>query len=355
MKRFFLLATAGLIGLAACTELDGLKGRADEGALIISVNNGVSVNTKAADVTPAGKDADLHDIQLFLFSADGSLYRRETLSGTETSKSLDRVKTGTYDIVAVANAPELLQIKSKTALEQLAVGLDVNRLDQGFLMTGNTATPVTVSSNAATPARADITVRRHVGRVRLTTVENGLPAAYGSLKVEFALLENGLGQWNYGGTGDPASYFNYAGRKSGKNTSANAADYILASADADYAGLTFRALDRQLAAGAKETFDVPFYSFPNKQTSSGDHFDGATSGTVCARLVIKASYGGDDAQSWYYPVTVENLERNKTYDVSFIIRGPGSTDPNKKVESGNLEVVIQVDPWGEGGEFTGEF
>lgn len=54
-------------------------------------------------------------------------------------------------------------------------------------------------------------------------------------------------------------------------------------------------------------------------------------------------------------MTIENLERNKTYDVSFIIRGPGADDPNKKVESGNLEVVIQVDPWGDGGEIRGDF
>ena len=54
-------------------------------------------------------------------------------------------------------------------------------------------------------------------------------------------------------------------------------------------------------------------------------------------------------------VTIENLERNKTYDVSFIIRGPGSPDPNKKLESGSLEVVIAVEPWEDGGDFIGDF
>ena len=112
MKRIILFAAAGLMGLAACTQLDGPQNLAGEGALLISVNSGAGIDTKAADVNPAGKDADLHDIQLFLFSSDGSLYRREALSGTETSRTLDRVKTGSYDIVAVANAPALTATSS---------------------------------------------------------------------------------------------------------------------------------------------------------------------------------------------------------------------------------------------------
>ncbi len=355
MKRILLFAAAGLIGLAACTELDSPKNRAEEGALIITVNNGAAIQTKAADVSPVGKDADIHDIQLFLFAADGSLYRREELSSQEMTKSLDRVKTGTYDIVAVANAPALADIRTKTALEQTTINLGLNQVDAGFLMYGQTASPVSVTSGATTAARAEITVRRHVGRVRLTTVQNGIPVAYGALKVSYAFLENGLGTWNLAGSGDPTDYVNYAGRKKGKNASASAVDFVAAAADADYAALTFQALNRTLAGGSTETFNVPFYTFPNKHTAADDHFDGATSGTVCARLVLKASYGEGDAQSWYYPVTIENLERNKTYDVSFIIRGPGADDPNKKVESGNLEVVIQVDPWGDGGEIKGDF
>lgn len=355
MKRIILLAAAGLIGLAACTELDSPKDRVDEGALIISVKSGAGITTKGADTAPVGKDADIHDIQLFLFSADGSLYRREELSGQEMTKTLDRVKTGSYDIVAVANAPALTDVPTKTALEQTTIDLGLNKLDEGFLMYGQTGSAVSVTSGATTAARAEITVKRHVGRVRLTTVQNGIPAAYGALKVSCVFLENGLGSWNYGGSGDPTTYVNYAGRKQGRNTSANAADFIQAAADADYAALTFKALGQSIANGASQTFDAPFYTFPNKLTAAGDHFTGATSEAVCARLVLKASYGENDAQSWYYPVTIENLERNKSYDVSFLIRGPGSADPNQKVESGNLEVVITVDPWGDGGEITGEF
>lgn len=354
MKRIILFAAAGLMGLAACNEPGGLSALPEEGSLVVSVQCGGATATKA-DTAPIGNDAVLGDIQLFLFSQDGSLYRRETLSGQETTKSLDRVKAGSYDLVAVANAPELSAINQKSDLEATEINLGLNDPERGFLMVGKTASGVTVTGGAATPARADITLRRHVGRVRLTSVQNGIPQAYGALKVEYAFLENGFGTWNYGGTGDPASYVNYAGRKAGRNTSADPADYIRTSADADYAVLTFQSLARTVALGATETFNVPFYSLPNKHTAATDHFSGATSDDACARLVLKASYGDGDAQSWYYPVTIENLERNKTYDVSFLIRGPGSPDPNQGVSSGNLEVVITVEPWGDGGDFNGEF
>ena len=352
MKRIILFAAAGLMGLAACNSLIAPDVQPGEGSLSVSVRSGTVTK---ADTTPAGNDAVVNDIQLFLFSQDGSLYRKETMPGQETNRTFDRVKAGSYDIVALVNAPELTTVNRKAELDEAEINLGFNDPEKGFLMAGQTVSGVTVTGGAASPARAEITVRRHVGRVRLTTVQNGIPAAYGALKVDYAFLENGFGTWNYGGTGDPSGYVNYAGRKAGRNTSANAADFIAVAADADYPELTFRALARTVAQGETETFNIPFYSLPNKHTVATDNFTGATSGDACARLVVKATYGEGATQSWYYPVTLENLERNKTYDVSFIIRGPGSPDPNLGVESGNLEVIITVEPWGDGGDFTGEF
>lgn len=352
MKRIIPFAAVCLMGLAACNSLTSPDTQPGEGSLSVAVRGGTVTK---ADTAPAGNDAVINDVQLFLFSQDGSLYRKETMTGQETTRTFDRVKAGSYDIVALVNAPEMTAVNRKAELDEAEINLGLNDPEKGFLMAGQTASGVTVTGGSASPVQAEILVRRHVGRVRLTTVQNGIPAAYGTLKVDCAFLENGFGTWNYGGTGDPSGYVNYAGRKAGRNTSANAADYIVAAADADYASLTFRALARPVAQGETETFNVPFYSLPNKHTVATDNFNGATSGDACARLVVKATYGEGDGQSWYYPVTIENLERNKTYDVSFIIRGPGSPDPNLGVESGNLEVIITVEPWGDGGDFTGEF
>lgn len=355
MKRVFLFAALGLMCLAAsCNSLDTPVTETGEGTLILSFTTGNSPVTKS-DTNPSGKDATIHDIQAFLFLPDGSLYRRESLSGSELTKSLDRVKAGSYDIVAVANAPEMTSVQKKTDLEQASHTLSSNDPDKGFLMYGHSEGSVTVKSDAASPVKAVIAVKRYVGRVRLTSVENKLPAVYGALKVDCVFLENGFGTWNYGATGDPSDYVNYAGRKTGRNTSNDESDFIKNAADAECAALTFIAANRSVAAGSTETFGLPFYTLPNKVTAADDHFEGATSGDACTRLVLRVSYGDNGAQQWYYPVTIPNLERNKSYDVSFIISGPGVKDPNQRVSSGNLDVVISVDPWMPGDEYEGKF
>lgn len=345
----FMLA-CGLLGLAACQTLEK-PNAADEGTLLIALHDGAT----KADVNPIGNDAAVHDLQLFLFSADGSLYRREAFEGSSTSRSLDRVKAGTYEIAALVNGPALTSIQKKQDLLQAAVTLGDNKVDVGFVMFGSTDSPVTVTGGATSPVRADITVRRLVGRVRLTTVQNGIPSSYGALTLSFAFLENGFGNWTCGASGDPSGYVNYAGRKKGCSTSTNPSDFIGAASDAEAPTLTFQSIGRQVANGQTLTLNNPFYTFPNKNRAADDHFSGPTDQAACARLVLKASYGEGGAQSWYYPVTIENLERNKTYDVAFIIHGPGSPDPNQKVENGNLTVVVTVDPWGDGGNYTEEF
>jgi len=355
MKRTILCAVLGLMGLAACNSLDTAGTVTGGGTLVLTFYAGdLDMSTKA-DVNPSGKDASINDIQVFLFLQDGSLYRRETLSGNEMTKSLERVKAGSYDIVAVANAPEMTSIQKKSELEQAELALSAHDPERGFLMYGQSEGSVTVVSESSAAVRAVIPVKRYVGRVRLTSVQNNLPAVYGALKVDCVFLENGFGTWNYGASGNPADYINYAGRRAGRNTSTDESDFIRQASDADCAALTFNAVNRSVNSGKQESFGLPFYTLPNKTTAADDHFEGATSGDACARLVLRVSYGESGAQQWYYPVTIPNLERNKSYDVSFIISGPGVSDPNQHVSSGNLDVVISVDPWESGGDYEGNF
>ena len=352
MKKIFLFAVLGLLGLTACNALDPSDACSDEGSLVISVKSADGALTKA-DTDPSGKDADIRDVQLFLFLQDGSLYLRKTMDGGDLALSLDRVKAGTYSIVAVANAPEMTDITTKAELEATQITLDQNDPSRGFLMYGEAVQEVGANGGGAAAARAEILVRRHVGRVRLTSVKNNLPSAYGSLTVDYAFLENGMGSWTLGAQGNPSGYVNYAGRKAAAGSSGTASDYIASAGDAACANLTFRAVNQPVAWGESRMFDLPFYSFPNSLTEADDHFDGATTREACVRIVLRVSYG--TSQQWFYPVTIPNLERNKTYDVSFIISGPGTTDPNSKVSMGSLGIVVQVDPWQPGREIEGEF
>ncbi len=344
------MAAAGLIAVTACEDPGRTAERMGEGSLEITVKSGLQ--TKAAsDVTSAGKEDALDNVQFFLFSDDGALYRRGELDKGTTTQSLDKVKVGSYDVLAVANAPSLENVDSRGALERTAIHLSDNDPSKGFVMAGVTASPVSVAAGTAA-ARADVTLKRFVSRVRITTVENKIPQAYGSLQIDGVFLINGCADWNLGGSGSPSGYVNWAGRKEGMNNQAAASALITSAADAQCPAMTWSTSGKTVANGATETLGLPFYTLPNQLAAAEDHFDGPTAGAVCTRLVVKATFGGKTS---YYPVTIEKMQRNFTYDVKYIIKGPGSEDPNKKVESGNFDVVVTIDPWQPGEELVGNF
>lgn len=345
MKNFLLIMPAVLCCLAACHSLEPAAVNADEGSIIISVRGSDGPLTKAdANVDPIDKESAIDSIQTFIFSSDGSLYRRICLKDNQFTESLNRVKTGIYSIVAVANAPALTAITTRSELENTAINLGMNDPQSGFLMFGADTVEVIAGNSAA---QSTVTVSRYVGRVRLVSVKNNLPSAYGSMRVDYAFLANAYGCWNYGALGVPDTYVNLAGR-----TKSPDPVLITESAQAEYPALTFKALSQNVATGATGDVGEPFYTLPNRHAAGADGFTATTSGEHCARLVVHVSYG---SQGWYYPVTIGNLERNKTYDVSFSISGPGVSDPDQQVTNGSLSVTIDVDTWKSGGVIEGEF
>ena len=353
MKHNLLFSVCALICAAACQPVEMPATEEGEGALVISVNSGDKAVTKS-NTDPSGQDATIRDVQVFLFTQDGRLYLRDTLN-MRSSRTFEGVKAGYYTVAALANAPALTSIQTKQDLEQAQIALGDNQPDKGFLMYGVCPQQVVVVSGATSPTAAEIKVVRHVGRVRLTTVKNNLPSDIGALTVKGVFLENGLGSWAVGGAGQPSGYVNYAGRKKGKNQSTDGADLIKSSASADCAALTWKDVNRSVSRGGNgESFGLPLYTFPNACTEAEDHFGGPTADKAAVRLVLLVSYGSS-SEEWYYPVTIYNLLRNKSYDVSFTISGPGTKDPNRPITNGNLAVQITVDPWGDGGTILGDF
>lgn len=354
MKQIILLAACGLFLAAACQPVAERDAAADTGTMLVSVSGNGLPATKS-NTEPAGKDAYLHDVQVFIFLPDGALYRREVFPENVSSRSIDGVKAGYYNLVAVANGPDLSAVKTRTELEQQSAALSLNDPEKGFLMYGAAENSVTVSGGNDTPARVSIELRRFVSRVRLTTVQNKLPSDCGSLKVEGVFLSNCLSAWTILASADPTTYINHAGRKAGRSSSTSTSDFIVSAADAECPALTFRALDRTVARSDNpESIGIPLYTLPNKLTANDDHFAGPTSEAACTRMVLLVSYG-NPSERWYYPVTIPSMERNTSYDVSFLISGPGTKDPNQRVSNGNLDVEVTIGEWGNGSEFVGDF
>jgi len=354
MRTNTLFAVLALCCATAClrVEAPASDAEAGNGSLVISIRDGQPATKSSID--PSGKDATLHDVQVFLFTLDGQLYLRESLGTDVTTKTLDGVKAGYYTVAALANGPELSTVQTLDALKQTVVQLGDNDPTKGFLMYGVCPQSVSVVSGAAQPVTAEIEVQRLVARVRLTGVVNRLPSDIGALTVKAAFLENVPGTWNCAAVGNPTTYLNHAGRQAGKSLQTGDASLIKTSAHAECAALTFQTVNRSVARGGTgETFDLPLYSFPNACSEADDNFSGPTDGTARTRLVLLVGYGTSD--EWYYPVTLPGLARNTSYDVSFSISGPGTSDPNQRVVNGNLAVEIHVAPWVSGGSLVGDF
>ena len=314
---------------------------------ILNISIDALLQTKAASTTATTYESKLNKMRVLVYDASNALYKDVTLESPFTSKTIDNVKKGTYSVYALANTCAAVSlVASSTDLAGTAVSLSDCSLSDGtgFVMFSD-QTNVNVTPGT-TPTPVNLSVKRFPARVKLVSVKNALPAALGDLKVEQVMLINGYSSWTLGGTGSASTAMNAAGRKSG-----GSGDIISAAGDADFGAYTFKAVptaDQTLASGSSaKQYGYCFYSLPNTVTTdkTGSKVTGGK-----ARLVVKATYGG---KSYYYPVTLnDGIERNKCYEITLIISGSGSDDPNVPVEKGSIGATITVTDWLSGGEYT---
>lgn len=364
--------------LVSCNEMNVVD--SDEYSMDVNVE-GLPI-TKASTESYAGETA-LYDTQIFLFrSADGALYRKEVMTGSATSMTVKRLKADKYDVVVLCNMRELLGDEgninplSKDELEGTAMTLAMCDPEKAFVMYGEEP-EVTVTKNSGSGSgqsgsatKATVTVSRFAARVRLVSVRNEIPDAFGDLTVDYAFLENGYGTWTLDGRRDAAGLYavsepvNWAGRREGHSN-----EYITEDNDividratrAMYPAQTFRAIEgKTIHKGATENVGISMYSLPNPAQDIEDQEDGpaTTSMPAYMRLVVHATFG-NGGRGYYYPVTIlggpdvnKAVTRNTTYDVSLTIRGAGVEDPNNVIRHGNMDFTFSVEPWGEGSDIN---
>ena len=379
LKKLFLILSLPLL-LASCNEVSNVTDDDGEGVMDVSVE-GLPL-TKASTESYPGEMA-LHDTQVFLFrSADGMLYRKEAISGDATTMTVKRLKADDYDVVVVCNMKALLGEDgdlnpiSKAELENTALTLAMCDPEKGFVMYGE-QDGVTVTKNSGSSsgqsgsaAKATVTVSRFAARVRLISVRNEIPDAFGDLTIDYAFLENGYGTWTLDGRKSASGLYavsepvNWAGRREGHSNEFITEDnniVIDSSADAMYPDQTFRSLGgRVIHKGATEGIGAALYSLPNPAENITDQEDGPATTTQPAylRLVVHATFG-NGGRGYFYPVTIlggpdinKAVTRNTTYDVSLTIRGAGVDDPNNVIRHGNIDITFTVEPWGEGSDIN---
>ena len=345
-KKLIMPAVLGAVLLAACQPVEPEKTE-EFGSLTINLTS-PATQTKA-DVTALTCESKVNKMRVMIYNSENNIVKDEVLSSPFNSLSIDKIKVGQYSVYAIANTCSTLSSTPGIAqapedLNYKTITLDDCSLNEntGFVMS-DSRTSVSVTAGT-TPQAVNLSVTRFPARIRLVSVTNSIPDFLGDVTVERAMIVNGYSRWNVVGSGKPSIAVNPAGRN------ATSGEIITTAEQADYASHTFWAVpqtDKTIthSAGTK-TYNHCFYSFPNSVTT-----DVTTSGTGGgkARLVVAARV---DGTVYYYPVTFDSLERNKSYDVMLTISGLGSEDPNVPVQKGAAGISITVKDWVAGTDYT---
>lgn len=338
------------------------------------------VSTKAGDSSTSQWDGDetVKNVQLAVFSASGTkpvvanYYFTNTSDGMSGAgvtyengkfkKTFGSLPVGSYDVVVLTNQPQISNPTKETDLTGSGKSITlsssgIKRKDgstalgvPGYGIASNVS--VSQSNTAGSPAAANVSVSKLPFRVMLKSLTTAIPYGSPTVNINCAYLSNALMTWTASGRGTPSGMANKAGRNGSTLISTSS------QAEAAYADWTVRDIS---VTNVGNSYTLPdgkkggFYAFKNGVTEANDSFNGAFTAetTERTRLVIAASWNGT---ACWYPVTIPSPQAGYTYDVTVVITGMGSTDPNKPVVHGNMAVSVTVNPWnGSGTAISEEF
>lgn len=346
MKNNILIsAFLGAALLVACQPAEPEKTE-EFGSLSINLKS-PELQTKG-DVSALTCESKVNKMRVMIFDSTDQIVKDTLLASPYNSLNINQIKIGQYGVFAMANTCASISstpgiVHSPEELSNKTITLDDCSLTEstGFVMFDkNTSVNVTAGTTSQT---VNLSVRRFPARIRLVSVTNALPDYFGDLSVEYAMIINGYSSWNIFGTGNPTAALNAAGRTS--------TGVIISTAEgANYPNHSFWPVpqaDKTITHTlGKKDYGHCFYSFPNAVTT-----DVTTSGVGGGklRLVVAARV---DSKVYYYPVTLSNVERNKSYDVVLTVTGLGSEDPNIPVQKGAAGFNISVANWGAGTDYS---
>ena len=268
--------------------------------------------TKSTTIT-ADDEVKVNNLQVFVFRGDAlDAYGVADNASTVTVSCTK----GNREVYAVVNAPDLKDIATKTDLLAAKSALSDND-ESNFVMIGKT--------NADLPSELPVNVEvdRIVSKVVLKTVNRAFTsAALAALNfsIDEIFITNVAGDVNYGLTDNPLEWYNKMDYNS---------EMAMFTHDAPAASVV-----NEEAYSTQHTF----YCYPNKAADS----DATSWSPRRTRLVLKTTLGTD---TYYYPVTLPELENNKSYELELTITRPGSDNADMPVSFEDCAFEITVKPW----------
>lgn len=328
MKNF-IYAAAACAALAACTKEmpSPVKGSDEKVRLSISLEGIQPPFTKVSSVSSEDETA-VNTVQLFICDESGVVEAYQKATGSQISVN---VSTGSKNIYAVVNAPDLTNIRTETALLGQQSSLEDNSV--GHLVMSGALLDEAVSSESSSKT---ITVKRLVAKVtlqKLTRNFTNSELAGKELRLRGIYLTDVVANTAYFGGDVEYSWYN---RLQHTASEPNA--------------LIYDAVTGTLAQNGIHSTPHSFYPYPNDSPGMPT---GAAAGTWSERrtmLVIDTTLDGQDN---YYPVYLPEIESNKTYTITdFTITKRGSKHPWEPVESKDVSFVIDVADWETGASYT---
>ena len=311
--------------IAGCTENHGsspeIIGEKVPVSISIPVND---LSASLSKVTTTDGEAAVNNVQVFVFRNDGVL---DAYGKSETASVEVDCTVGEKNIVAVVNAPDLLNVTSLDGFNAAKSQLSDNSTGN-FVMTGAKSATITSADNELT-----INVKRLVARVSISKITNALSAeqyAGTPIVINKIYLSNVAGDRLYSSASVPSLWLNMSGSFS------------------DCPGLlSDSGISASIADGSSYTTPHYYYCYPNPTAEDSTAEIWSPRFT---RLVVEASILG---KTYYYPVSIGNIEQNHTYDIEeLIITRLGSDDPDVPVSAGTISLTITVSDWEEGTSST---
>ena len=274
---------------------------------------GIATGMTRSTTITAEDEVKVNNLQVFVFRGDA--LDAYGVADNASSVIVSCTK-GDREVYAVVNAPDLKDIATKTDLLAAKSALTDND-ESNFVMFGKT--------DATLPSELPVNVEvdRMVSKVVLKTVNRAFTsAALAALdfSIDEIFITNVAGDVNYGLTDEPVDWYNKM-------------DY-----NSEMAMFTHDAPAASVANEEAYSTQHTFYCYPNKAADS----DAASWSPRRTRLVLKTTLGTD---TYYYPVTLPELENNKSYELELTITRPGSDNADMPVAFEDCAFEITVKPW----------
>lgn len=305
-KNLYFAAFAAAFAIVGCSEKSAdLEGNGNVGEKVQLTVNLPGIQTK---VTGEPADGTVNDVQIFVFDRHGVFETSQSASASSVSLTCT---TGEKQIVALVNAEPEASVGNINELRSRTSDLK-DSSPESLVMAGEKTVTLTTSGSVEMP------VTRLASRIRLVDVrpEFELPQHQQlSFEVKAVYLINVAGDKAYLSAQAPSLWYNMSGYD--------------ASTSPDF--LYDEVVDGTVASGSGYDVVHTFYCYPN-----------ATD--VDTRLVVEAEVGGN---VYYYPVTLDSVEQNRSYSCSLKITRLGSDDPDTPVEDGTVKFTVKVEDWVE--------